>query len=78
MSTDRPYRFSPGLDRALDAIEAGKGRHYDGSVVEACLRVFRERGFVLPKRKVEPSWSMVPGDLPVTSPALLPETVAPS
>ncbi len=77
MSTDRPYRFSPGLDKALEAIEAGKGRLYDANVVDACLRLFRERGYDLPKRRVEPSWSTRPGNIPATTQPELPVTVTP-
>lgn len=45
MSSHRPYRPSFGLDNALQEIIRYKGRLYDHEVVEACLNVFRERGF---------------------------------
>ncbi len=48
MATHRPYRFSKGLEAALDVIEAGKGKIYDPAVVDACLRLFREKGYQLP------------------------------
>jgi PAS domain S-box-containing protein len=41
----RPYRPARGIDAALEEIEKNKGILYDTRVVEACLRLFRERGF---------------------------------
>ncbi|MCT0226563.1 HD domain-containing phosphohydrolase [Synechococcus sp. CS-1328] len=48
MSTNRPYRFSPGIEKALDTIEAGKHQLFDPAVVEACLRLYREQHRSLP------------------------------
>lgn len=48
MSSHRPYRAGLGIDRALDEIERGRGSSYDPVVADACLRLFRERGFQLP------------------------------
>ncbi len=48
MATHRPYRFSKGLEAALDVIEAGRGKIYDPAVVDACLRMFRQKGYQLP------------------------------
>lgn len=45
MSSHRPYRPSFGLDTALQEIIRYKGRLYDPGVVEACVNIFRERGF---------------------------------
>lgn len=36
-----------GIDAALTEIGQGAGSLYDSRVVEACLRLFREIGFVL-------------------------------
>ncbi|HEY9053728.1 MAG TPA: HD domain-containing phosphohydrolase [Rectinemataceae bacterium] len=47
MASYRPYRPALGIEAALEEIENGKGICYDGSVVEACLRLFREKEFVL-------------------------------
>ncbi len=47
MATDRPYRFSLGLEAALDCIEAGKGTIYDPLAVDACLHLFRKKGLKL-------------------------------
>jgi PAS domain S-box-containing protein/putative nucleotidyltransferase with HDIG domain len=46
MSSDRPYRPAAGIDAALKEIARGKGTLYDERVVDACLRLFRDKGFV--------------------------------
>jgi PAS domain S-box-containing protein len=43
----RPYRPALGIEKALEEIEAQKGILYDPSAVEACLRLFREKGYQL-------------------------------
>jgi HD-GYP domain-containing protein (c-di-GMP phosphodiesterase class II) len=48
MSSHRPYRASLGVEAALEEIEANRGRLYDPLVVEACLRLFREKNFRFP------------------------------
>ncbi|MBF0457378.1 MAG: PAS domain S-box protein [Nitrospirae bacterium] len=45
MSSHRPYRPSLGIEAALEEIAAHMGTYYDTDVVEACLRLFREKGF---------------------------------
>ncbi len=47
MASHRPYRPALGVERALSEIEQNRGRLYDGPVVDACLRLFREQGFEL-------------------------------
>jgi PAS domain S-box-containing protein/putative nucleotidyltransferase with HDIG domain len=47
MSSHRPYRPSHGIDKALAEITLNKGVLYDTAVVEACLRLFKEKGFSL-------------------------------
>ncbi|HEX2694809.1 MAG TPA: HD domain-containing phosphohydrolase [Acidobacteriota bacterium] len=47
MSSHRPYRPSHGIDKALEEIALNKGILYDTAVVEACLRLFNEKGFSL-------------------------------
>jgi PAS domain S-box-containing protein/putative nucleotidyltransferase with HDIG domain len=47
MATHRPYRFAKGIGAALATIEAGKGTMFDPAVVEACLRLFTQKGFQL-------------------------------
>ena len=45
MATHRPYRPAHGLDAGLDEVQQYRGSLYDSDVVDACVRVFRERGF---------------------------------
>lgn len=45
MSSHRPYRPALGIEAALAEIERGKGTLYDPKAVDACLRLFREKGF---------------------------------
>ncbi|MCD4690665.1 response regulator [bacterium] len=45
MSSHRPHRAALGVERALEEVSEGRGTEYDSDVVEACLRVFREKGF---------------------------------
>ncbi len=47
MASHRPYRPSLGLEAALDEIEKNKGVLYDTAVVDACLRLFREKNYYL-------------------------------
>lgn len=47
MATHRPYRPSLGLDKALEEIAQNRGRLYDPEVVDACLRIFREKGYTI-------------------------------
>lgn len=47
MASNRPYRPSLGIATALEEIEKNKGILYDGIVAEACLRLFREKGYQL-------------------------------
>ncbi len=49
MSSRRPYREGLGLDKALAEIERGRGRLYDAMVVDACLKLFKEKGYKLPE-----------------------------
>jgi PAS domain S-box-containing protein/putative nucleotidyltransferase with HDIG domain len=41
----RPYRAAPGTAHAIAEITENSGRLYDEEVVEACLRLFRDRAF---------------------------------
>lgn len=47
MSARRPYRRDGNLEIALQEIIDNRGILYDSRAVDACLRVFRERGFRL-------------------------------
>lgn len=46
MASHRPYRPALGIDAALKEIEKYKGILYDPDVVDMCLELFRDRGFV--------------------------------
>jgi HD-GYP domain-containing protein (c-di-GMP phosphodiesterase class II) len=47
ISSNRPYRPSLGIEFALEEIEKNKGILYDDVVADACLNLFREKGFQL-------------------------------
>ncbi|MBU1713883.1 MAG: PAS domain S-box protein [Proteobacteria bacterium] len=47
MASHRPYRAGLGIDAALNEIEKNRGIFYDDAVADACLRLFREKGFQL-------------------------------
>ena len=47
MASHRPYRAALGIKTALEEIEKNKGILYDDAVVDACLRLFREKGYQL-------------------------------
>jgi response regulator RpfG family c-di-GMP phosphodiesterase len=48
MASHRPYRAALGIDAALAEIQRGRGTAYSVDTVDACLRLFREDGYVLP------------------------------
>ncbi len=47
IASHRPYRPAHGIDAALDEIKRHEGVLYNVEAVEACLRLFREKGFTL-------------------------------
>lgn len=47
MASHRPYRPSLGIEFALEEIEKNSGILYDALVADACLRLFREKGYQL-------------------------------
>ena len=47
MSSNRPYRPALGIDKALEEISKNRGTLYDPDVVDACLRLFLEKGYKL-------------------------------
>jgi PAS domain S-box-containing protein len=51
MSSHRPYRPGLGLDAALSEIEKNRGRLYEPAAADACLRLFRTKGYQLPTHK---------------------------
>jgi len=47
MASHRPYRPGLGVDTALEEITLSRGKRYDAQVVDACVRLFREQGYVI-------------------------------
>ena len=47
MASHRPYRPGLGIDKALAEIEQNRGKLYFPEVADACLRLFREKGYRL-------------------------------
>jgi len=45
--TDDPCSRQTGLNATMEEIEKNKGTLYDVDAVDACLRLFREKGFQL-------------------------------
>jgi putative nucleotidyltransferase with HDIG domain len=45
MSSHRPYRPALGIDKALEEISQNRGILYDPEVVDACIKLFKEKGF---------------------------------
>ena len=48
MSSHRPYRSGLGIEKALAEIERGRESAYDPVVADACLKLFREKGYTIP------------------------------
>ena len=49
MMSHRPYRAALGLDKALEEITINRGKLYDEVVVDACILIFKEKGFSFPE-----------------------------
>jgi response regulator RpfG family c-di-GMP phosphodiesterase len=47
VASHRPYRPSLGIEKALEEITQNRGILYDPEVVDACLRLFKEKGYKL-------------------------------
>jgi len=45
ISSHRPYRPALGIDAALEEISKNRGILYDPKVVDACVKLFKEKGF---------------------------------
>ena len=48
MSSHRPYRPALGIDAALAEIIQQRGKLYDSDVVDACVRLFKEKRVAFP------------------------------
>jgi HD-GYP domain-containing protein (c-di-GMP phosphodiesterase class II) len=51
IASHRPYRPALGIDLALKEISGNKGILYDADAVDACLKLFREKGYTLVLKK---------------------------
>lgn len=51
MLSHRPYRAGWGVDAALEEVSSGRGLRYDPVATDACVRLFRERGFTFDDHK---------------------------
>lgn len=49
MISHRPYREALGLDQALDDISIGRGIKFDARIVDICIKLFKEKGFIFSK-----------------------------
>ena len=47
MSCHRPHRPALGVEQALEEITIHRGTRYDAASVDACYRLFKEKGFKL-------------------------------
>jgi len=45
MSSQRPYRAAFNMDKVLEEISRNRGIFYEPAAVDACLKLFREKGF---------------------------------
>jgi putative nucleotidyltransferase with HDIG domain len=45
MNEHRPYRAALGINAALEEISLHRGTKFDSNVVDACITLFREKGF---------------------------------
>jgi putative two-component system response regulator len=65
MTSHRPYRPSLGIEKAYDELRQNSGILYDTNVVEACLRIFRNRvheDSVPPGFVTYPSYTEIPNE----------------
>jgi HD-GYP domain-containing protein (c-di-GMP phosphodiesterase class II) len=47
MASHRPYRPALGIEKALEEISQNRGVIYDPEAVDACLKLFREKGYTM-------------------------------
>jgi HD-GYP domain-containing protein (c-di-GMP phosphodiesterase class II) len=47
MASHRPYRPSKGIKKALAEIAKNKGIHYDPDIVDACIKIFKQKKFTM-------------------------------
>jgi len=55
IASHRPFRPAQGIEAAMDEVSKNRGTLYDPVVVDACLRLFKEKGYALTGRDDLPS-----------------------
>lgn len=50
MSSHRPYREAHSIEETMAEIEANRGILYDEKVVDVCLKLFKEKGYIFNRR----------------------------
>jgi len=45
MTSHRPYRSTPGIDKAIEEVIRNSGILYDPEVAEVCIRIIQDKGF---------------------------------
>lgn len=55
MSSCRPYRPALGIGPAIEEITRNQGKLYDARAVQACLRLFSQKAFVLDDKSPSPT-----------------------
>ena len=55
IASHRPFRPAQGIEAAMDEVSKNRGTLYDPAVVDACLRLFKEKGYALTGRDDLPS-----------------------
>jgi len=55
IASHRPFRPAQGIEAAMDEVSKNRGTLYDPAVVDACLKLFKEKGYALTGRDDLPS-----------------------
>ncbi len=76
MSSHRPYRPALGIDKALEEISRNRSVLYDSNVVDACLKVFTEKGFKFEYRDEDSNFTKE--RVSDSGPQPLPKSLAPT
>lgn len=56
MTSPRAYRPGLALDAALSEITEHQGNWYESAAVDACVRLFRDKGFVFQNQELHGAW----------------------
>jgi HD-GYP domain-containing protein (c-di-GMP phosphodiesterase class II) len=78
MSSHRPYRPALGIDKALEEISRNRGVVYDPKAVDACLKVFTEKGFKFEYGDEESDFTEEKERVPGSDSQPWPKSVAPT